>query len=101
MDRETLKTIAEQMMQKPKGLLAMDESSPTCAKRFSALNIPETEENRIRYRELIVTTPKLSEYISGAILFDGTFHQKMSSFPKIFFAKKNAFSRPTKIFACP
>ena len=54
MDRETLKTTAEQMMQKPKGLLAMDESSPTCAKRFSALNIPETEENRIRYRELIV-----------------------------------------------
>ncbi|MAZ57035.1 MAG: fructose-bisphosphate aldolase class I [Gammaproteobacteria bacterium] len=79
MDRETLKTTAEQMMQKPKGLLAMDESSPTCAKRFSALNIPETEENRIRYRELIVTTPKLSEYISGAILFDETFHQKMSS----------------------
>ena len=56
-----------------------NESSPTCAKRFSALSIPETEENRRRYRELIVTTPNLSNYISGAILFDETFHQKMST----------------------
>ena len=79
MNKEILKLTAEKMMQKPKGLLAMDESSPTCAKRFSALSIPETEENRIRYRELIVTTPNLSNYISGAILFDETFHQKMSS----------------------
>ena len=79
MNKEILKSIAETMMQKPKGLLAMDESSPTCAKRFSALNIPETEENRIRYRELIVTTPNLSNYVSGAILFDETFHQTMSS----------------------
>ena len=79
MNTEALKKIAEIMMNKPKGLLAMDESSPTCAKRFAALNIPETEENRIRYRELIVTTPNLSNYISGAILFDETFHQKMST----------------------
>ena len=79
MNKEILKSIAEQMMQKPKGLLAMDESSPTCAKRFAALNIPETEENRIKYRQLIVTTPNLSDYISGAILFDETFHQKMST----------------------
>ena len=50
MNKEILKSTAEQMMQKPKGLLAMDESSPTCAKRFAALNIPETEENRIKYR---------------------------------------------------
>ena len=79
MNKEILKSTAEQMMQKPKGLLAMDESSPTCAKRFAALNIPETEANRIKYRQLIVTTPNLSEYISGAILFDETFHQKMST----------------------
>ena len=79
MNKEALKKTAETMMNKPKGLLAMDESSPTCAKRFAALSIPETEENRIRYRELIVTTPKLSDHISGAILFDETFHQKMST----------------------
>ena len=79
MNKEVLKKTTEIMMSKPKGLLAMDESSPTCAKRFSALGIPETEENRIRYRELIVTTPNLSNFISGAILFDETFHQKMST----------------------
>ena len=79
MNKEILKSIAEAMMQTPKGLLAMDESSPTCAKRFAALSIPETEENRIRYRELIISTPNLSNYISGAILFDETFHQKMST----------------------
>jgi fructose-bisphosphate aldolase class I len=42
-----------------KGLLAMDESNPTCNKRFAALGIPQTVEARRAYRELIVTTPKL------------------------------------------
>jgi Fructose-1,6-bisphosphate aldolase len=79
MNKEVLISTAEKMMSKPKGILAMDESSPTCAKRFAALDIPDSEDNRRRYRELIVTTPNLSNYISGAILFDETFHQKMSS----------------------
>jgi len=59
-----------------KGLLAMDESIPTCHKRFAALGIPQTEEARRAYRELIVTTPGLGEAISGAILFDETMCQK-------------------------
>ena len=58
-----------------KGLLAMDESNPTCNKRFAALGIPQTEEVRRAYRELIVTTPGLSECISGAILYDETIRQ--------------------------
>ena len=57
-------------------LLAMDESNPTCDKRFAALGIPQTEETRRAYRELIVTTPGLGEYISGAILFDETSRQR-------------------------
>ena len=40
-----------------KGILAMDESNPTCNQRFAALGIPQTEEMRRAYRELIVTTP--------------------------------------------
>src|SRR6202044_1594379 len=48
-----------------KGLLAMDESTPTCDKRFAKLGIPQTEEARRAYRELIVTTPGLGESISG------------------------------------
>ena len=59
-----------------KGLLAMDESNPTCNKRFAKLGILQTEEARRAYRELIVTTPGLGECISGAILYDGTIHQQ-------------------------
>jgi fructose-bisphosphate aldolase class I len=59
-----------------KGLLAMDESNPTCNKRFAALGIPQTEAARRAYRELIVTAPGLGESISGAILCDETIHQQ-------------------------
>ena len=60
-----------------KGLLAMDESNSTCNKRFAKLGIPQTEDARRAYRELIVTTPGLSESISGAILYDETIRQQM------------------------
>ena len=59
-----------------KGLLAMDESNPTCNKRFARLGIPQTPEARRAYRELIVTTPGLGECISGAILYDETIRQQ-------------------------
>ena len=59
-----------------KGLLAMDESTSTCNKRFAGLRIPQTEAARRAYRELLVTTPGLGESISGAILYDETIRQK-------------------------
>lgn len=74
-----LKNIAQRLMADDKGLLAMDESLGTCNKRFKALGIPETEEFRRKYRELIVTTPDLEESISGAILFEETLYQKTES----------------------
>ena len=58
-----------------KGLLAMDESNGTCNKRFAKLGIPQTEEDRRAYRELIVTTPDLGKCISGVILYDETIRQ--------------------------
>jgi fructose-bisphosphate aldolase class I len=58
-----------------KGLLAMDESTPTCNKRFARWGIPQTVESRRAYRELLVTTPGLGESISGAILYDETIRQ--------------------------
>jgi fructose-bisphosphate aldolase, class I len=58
-----------------KGLLAMDESTPTCNNRFAQAGIPQNEETRRAYRELIVATPGLNDYISGAILFDETVWQ--------------------------
>lgn len=59
-----------------KGLLAMDESDPTCNERFARLGIPQTVDARRAYRELIVTTPGLGEGISGAILYDETIRQR-------------------------
>jgi len=58
-----------------KGLLAMDESNPTCNKRFIALGIPQSEEARRSWRELLITAPALGETISGVILYDETIHQ--------------------------
>ena len=75
MHKELIPTVRA-LMAPDKGLLAMDESIPTCHKRFAALGIPQTEEARRSWRELIVTTPGLGEAISGAILFDETLHQK-------------------------
>nr|WP_238326493.1 class I fructose-bisphosphate aldolase [Pedobacter heparinus] len=76
MNLQELKHTAQRLMANDKGLLAMDESLGTCNKRFKALGIPETEEYRRQYRELIVTTPHLEESISGAILFEETLYQK-------------------------
>ncbi len=56
----------------------MDESNPTCNKRFAKQGIPQTVEARRAYRELIITTPGLSECISGAILYDETIRQSKS-----------------------
>ena len=62
-----------------KGLLAMDESTGTCDKRFAKAGIPQTEEARRAYRELLVCTPGLNAHISGAILFDETIRQKTTA----------------------
>ena len=76
MNTQELIGTAKALVAGDKGLLAMDESTPTCDKRFARLGIPLTEEARRAYRELIVTTPGLGESISGAILFDETIRQK-------------------------
>jgi fructose-bisphosphate aldolase class I len=75
MDKQELNTTVQAMMQAGKGLLAMDESNPTCNKRFARLGIPQTVEARRAWRELILTTDGLGEFISGAILYDETIRQ--------------------------
>jgi fructose-bisphosphate aldolase class I len=75
MTTRTLPQIAQSLVAGDKGLLAMDESIPTCNKRFAALGIPQTEDTRRRYRGLLVTTHGLGECINGAILCDETIHQ--------------------------
>jgi len=76
MNTQQLIDTARAMVAGDKGLLAMDESTPTCNKRFAKLGIPQTEETRRAYRELIVATPGLEESISAAILCDETIRQR-------------------------
>ena len=76
MNSETLHATAKAMVAPAKGILAMDESKPTCDKRFAKLGIPTTEENRKSYRSTLVTTPNIEQYISAAILFDETIRQQ-------------------------
>ena len=76
MNAQELVDTARALVAGDKGLLAMDESNSTCDKRFAKLAIPQTEEARRAYRELIVTTPGLGECISGVILYDETIRQR-------------------------
>lgn len=64
------------MVQKGKGILAADESLPTIGKRFKAVGVECTEENRRAYRALLLTTPGIGEFLSGVILFEETLGQK-------------------------
>ena len=76
MNNKVLKDTIQQLFANGKGLLAMDESTGTCNKRFAAAGIPQTTEMHRKYRELIVTTPGLHESIGGAILYDETIRQQ-------------------------
>src|SRR3989441_11534321 len=58
-----------------RGILAADESHATIGRRFEALGISNSEENRRRYRQMLFTTKGLSEFISGVIFFDETIRQ--------------------------
>ncbi|MHB8145662.1 MAG: class I fructose-bisphosphate aldolase [Vulcanimicrobiaceae bacterium] len=70
-----LATVARSLVTGGRGILAIDESNKTCNARFAALHIAETEDARRAYRELLLTTPNLGRWISGAILYDETLRQ--------------------------
>src|SRR3970040_107813 len=76
MDKTLLAKTAAAMVARGKGVLAADESSGTCEKRFKSVNVECTEENRRAYRGLLFTTPGAEQYVSGVILFDETIRQK-------------------------
>ena len=70
-----LHSVAHKMVKKGKGILAADESTPTCTKRFASINTDSSAESRNFYRNMLFTTEDIEKYISGVILFDETFHQ--------------------------
>ena len=75
MSIEQLADVARAMVAPGKGIIAIDESTATIAKRFAGVGIENTEENRRAYRELLLSAPNLNQHISGAILFDETIRQ--------------------------
>ena len=75
MSWDSLTDIANAMVEKGRGILAADESTPTCTKRFDSIGVESTAENRNAYRDMLFTTPGMEEFISGVILFDETIRQ--------------------------
>ena len=86
MSAQTLEATAQAMVADGKGILAIDESSPTIKKRFDSIKTECTEESRRAYRELLIDCPGLEQFISGMILFDETIRQATSDgvpFPQL------------------
>ena len=75
MSWNSLPEIANAMVEKGRGILAADESTPTCTKRFDSIGVDSTEANRNAYRDMLFTTSGMEEFISGVILFDETIRQ--------------------------
>lgn len=73
--RDSLQATVDLLARPGKGILAADESGPTIAKRFKAIGVESTEENRRTWRSLLMSTPGLGEYISGVILYEETLSQ--------------------------
>ncbi len=70
-----LQSIANKMVVKGKGILAADESTPTCTSRFKSIGVESTFETRNEYRDMLLTSTGLENYISGVIMFDETIKQ--------------------------
>lgn len=70
-----LHAVAHKMVERGKGILAADESTPTCTKRFESINTESTAQSRNLYRNMLLTADGIEKYISGVILFDETFYQ--------------------------
>ena len=75
MSLNTLEEIAKYIVSDGKGILAADESNPTCGKRFDSIGVESTESNRRDYREMLFRSNGMKDNIGGVILFDETIRQ--------------------------
>jgi len=76
MNLDELNKVARAMVAPGKGILAADESSGTIKKRFDAIGVESTEDNRRDYREMLFRSTEGMKHISGVILYDETIWQK-------------------------
>ena len=70
-----LNKIALKIISDGKGILAADESNGTMTKRLEAVGVPSTPENRLLFRESIMSSQSMKECIGGVILYDETINQ--------------------------
>jgi len=75
MSLDNIEEIASFIVADGKGILAADESNPTCGKRFDSIGVESTEENRRDYREMLFRSKGMKGNIGGVILFDETIRQ--------------------------
>ncbi|RLC58020.1 MAG: fructose-bisphosphate aldolase class I [Chloroflexi bacterium] len=87
---ETLIATARAMVAPGKGILAVDESTKTCTKRFAEAGIESTATSRRDYREMMFRAPGIGEYVSGAILYDETIRQEAADGSRIAGVLKDA-----------
>ena len=73
-----LNTIALKILSDGKGILAADESTATMTKRLDSVNVPSTPENRLSFRETLLSSSGMKTSIGGVILYDETINQKSS-----------------------
>ena len=76
MSKQNIQYIAKKIVENSKGILAADESANTIKKRFDSINVKSNQETRSFYRDTLFSTPDISKYISGVILFEETFFQR-------------------------
>ena len=80
---DSLEKIAKYIVSDGKGILAADESNPTCTKRFDSIGVESTEDNRRDYRELLFSADGMEGNIGGVILYDETIRQTSSDGTKL------------------
>lgn len=78
-----IQKITKQLLAGPKGILAADESTPNMNKRLAKVGVEGTEETRRKFREILITTKGVEEFLSGIILFDETIRQSDSNGKKL------------------
>ena len=83
--KDLLIKTANDMVKKGKGILAADESNPTCGKRFQSIGVEPSFETRNEYRDMLFSANNIEDYISGVIMFDETFRQSTTCNEKIKF----------------
>ena len=74
-----LNSIALKILSEGKGILAADESTATMTKRLETVNVPSTPENRLSFRQALLSSNSMSSCIGGVILYDETIKQKTTN----------------------